>query len=47
MVETQFPKFRWGTISELNSGHTQSEWGAKSGPKKIITYTVVWDKENL
>lgn len=48
MVETQFPKFRWRTISELNSGHTRSEWGAtKPGSKKVIAYTVVWDKEIL
>ena len=46
MVETQFPKFKWGTISEPNSGHTQDEWGAKKpNPKKVIAYTVVWDKE--
>ncbi len=46
MVETQFPKFRWGTISELNAGHTQNEWGSKS-TKRLVAYTVVWDKENL
>jgi hypothetical protein len=46
MVETQFPKFSWGTTSELNSGHTKDEWGTKkSNPKKVIAYTVVWDKE--
>lgn len=45
MVETQFPKFRWGEISEMNAGHTRNEWGAtKPSPKKIIAYTVVWDK---
>ncbi|MFY9301415.1 MAG: hypothetical protein WAO91_09530 [Candidatus Nitrosotenuis sp.] len=45
MVETQFPKFRWGEISELNAGHTQNEWGkAKPSPKKVIAYTVVWDR---
>lgn len=47
MVETQFPKFRWDTISEQNSGHTKDEWGSKQAPKKVITYTVIWDKKNL
>ncbi|HXG14119.1 MAG TPA: hypothetical protein VNK25_03215 [Candidatus Nitrosotenuis sp.] len=47
MVETQFPKFRWGTISEQNSGHTKDEWGSKQAPQKVIAYTVIWDKKNL
>jgi hypothetical protein len=45
MVETQFPKFKWGTISEQNSGHTQNEWGVKKGRQKtIIAYSLVWEK---
>jgi hypothetical protein len=46
MIETKFPKFEWGTISEQNSGHTQNEWGTKQKPKRntIIAYTVIWDK---
>lgn len=45
MVETQFPKFRWGMTSEPNAGHTQDEWGIKKATKKVIVaYTVAWDK---
>ncbi len=47
MVDTQFPKFKWETLSEQNSGHTKDEWGAKEQkPKtrKIIAYTVAWDR---
>jgi len=46
MVDTQFPKFKWETLSEQNSGHTKDEWGIKAQkPKttKIIAYTVVWN----
>lgn len=46
MVETRFPKFKWGMVSEQNSGHTKDEWGTKEQkPKtgKIIAYTVSWD----
>ena len=46
MVDTQFPKFKWGTICEQNSGHTKDEWGTKEQkPKtrKIIAYTVAWN----
>lgn len=42
MVETQHPKFNWGTVSEQNSGHTQNEWGGKK-VRKIEAYTVLWD----
>ncbi|MGQ0606054.1 MAG: hypothetical protein ACT4OD_03745 [Candidatus Nitrosotenuis sp.] len=45
MIETQFPKFRWGIISEQNSGHTKNEWG-KSETKIIIAYRVNWDRTN-
>ncbi|MEM2161138.1 MAG: hypothetical protein QXN55_09320 [Candidatus Nitrosotenuis sp.] len=41
MIETQFPKFKWGTISEGNAGHTKSEWG-KSEPRIIIAYRINW-----
>jgi|GEM_PF-1392665 len=41
MVETKFPKFHWGTISESNSGHTKSEWG-RSEPRRIIAYRLSW-----
>lgn len=44
MVETQFPKFRWESVSEQNAGHTKNEWGSKSASKTIIAYRVVWDK---
>lgn len=46
MVDTGFPKFKWGIFSEQNFGHTKDEWGTKEPmPKtrKIIAYTVAWD----
>ena len=46
METAKLPKFKWGEISNLNSGHTQNEWGLekkKSGPKTFVTYTVSWD----
>jgi hypothetical protein len=48
MVDTQFPKFNWGTICEQNSGHTKDEWGKVQKPKtrKIIAYTVAWNADN-
>ncbi len=27
-IQTKFPKFKWGVLSEQNSGHTPSEWGS-------------------
>ncbi len=27
METAKIPKFKWGEISELNSGHTPDEWG--------------------
>jgi len=38
-------KFKWGEISELNSGHTPDEWGITKKPKqnKIIAYDLVWN----
>jgi hypothetical protein len=45
MVETQFPKFKWETVSEQNSGHTKDEWGIKKEmPKTIVAYSLVWEK---
>ena len=41
------PKFKWGEISELNSGHTPNEWGmkreVKSKQNRIIAYDVSWN----
>jgi hypothetical protein len=45
MIETKFPKFQWGTVSEQNSGHTKGEWG-KSEPRIITAYRVNWSKSN-
>jgi hypothetical protein len=45
MIETKFPKFQWGTISEQNSGHTKGEWG-KSEPRIITAYRINWPKSN-
>lgn len=49
IVETaKVPKFRWGEISELNSGHTPNEWGMAQKPKQkhtlIIAYDILWDR---
>jgi len=42
------PKFKWGEISELNSGHTANEWGMaqKAKPKQntIVAYDISWNK---
>ena len=46
METAKLPKFKWGEISEQNSGHTPNEWGfqnKKSGPKMFVSYTVSWD----
>lgn len=47
METAKVPKFRWGEISELNSGHTPNEWGTlqKAKPKQntIIAYDVLWN----
>jgi len=44
------PKFKWGEISEQNSGHTPYEWGMeqKIKPKKrvIVAYDVSWNRES-
>jgi len=39
-------KFKWGEISELNSGHTPEEWGIqkkKPTVRTFVAYTVSWD----
>ena len=46
METTKLPKFKWDELSELNSGHTENEWGLqkkKSAPKTFEFYTVSWD----
>jgi len=35
METANLPKFKWGELSELNSGHTENEWGLQK--KKIGT----------
>lgn len=48
MDTAKVTKFRWGEISELNSGHTANEWGMeqKVKPKQttIIAYDISWNK---
>jgi hypothetical protein len=48
METAKVPKFRWGEVSDLNSGHTANEWGMaqKAKPKKttIIAYDISWNK---
>ena len=49
MKTAKIPKFRWGEISELNSGHTQNEWGMEekeSVPRTIVAYTVAWENQD-
>ena len=46
MKTAKLPKFNWGEVSELNSGHTSEEWGIetkKSLAKTFVSYTVSWD----
>ena len=46
MDTAKLPKFKWGELSELNSGHTENEWGLqkkKSTLVTILSYTVSWD----
>ena len=49
METAKVPKFKWGEISEYNSGHTPNEWGTeeKIKPKKrvVIAYDVSWNRE--
>jgi len=48
METAKVPKFKWGEISDLNSGHTSNEWGMaqKAKPKQntIIAYDISWNK---
>jgi hypothetical protein len=46
MDTAKLPKFKWGELSELNSSHTENEWGLqkkKSAPVTFVSYTVSWD----
>ena len=50
METAKLPKFKWDELSELNSGHTENEWGLKkkkSAPKTFEFYTVSWDDQVL
>ena len=49
MKTAKIDNFRWGEISELNSGHTPNEWGmTEKKPKRkqntIIAYDIVWNR---
>jgi hypothetical protein len=46
METAKTPKFKWGEISDLNSGHTPNEWGMtqKAKQNRIIAYDVLWNK---
>ena len=45
METAKIPKFNWGEISDLNSGHTPDEWGVVKKTKLkqnvIVAYDVV------
>jgi len=46
METAKLPKFKWDELSELNSGHTENEWGLqkkKSTPRTFVSYTVSWN----
>lgn len=46
MKTVNLPKFKWGELSELNSGHTVDEWGVQKKQhvsRTIVSYTVSWD----
>lgn len=47
METAKIPKFKWGEISELNSGHTPNEWGMQQSEnrkqKKYVVYDVAWN----
>ena len=46
MKTVELPKFKWGEVSDRNSGHTENEWGLqkkKSMPIIFVSYTVSWD----
>lgn len=46
METAKIPKFQWGEVSDLNSGHTSDEWGTEKPKSKrnvIVAYDVVWN----
>ncbi|MBT5200267.1 MAG: hypothetical protein HOK63_01550 [Thaumarchaeota archaeon] len=47
MKTAKLDKFQWGTVSDLNSGHTSNEWGTPSKRKStqnvFVAYDVNWD----
>lgn len=46
METIKLSEFNWNEISELNSGHTSSEWGLsarKSIPKTLVSYKMPWE----
>ena len=47
METANIPKFKWGEISELNSGHTPNEWGMEQKKnqkqRKYVVYDVAWN----
>lgn len=49
METARLPKFNWDEISELNLGHTSSEWGIparKSISKTLVTYKMFWETQD-
>ena len=49
METAKLPKFNWNEVSELNSGHTSSEWGIpvrKSIIKNLVSYKVSWETQD-
>jgi len=48
METSKVPKFKWGEISDLNSGHTANEWGMiqKKNPRQntVIAYDISWSR---
>jgi hypothetical protein len=43
MDTAKLPKFKWGELSELNSGHIENEWGLqkkKSTSVSVTRYTI-------
>ena len=47
MDTPKIPKFRWGEISEKNSGHNLNEWGEpkRIDPKCIVAYRIQWKSQ--
>ena len=43
MGTAKLPKFKWGELSELNSGHTENEWELqKKKPAPVMPYSISW-----